>query len=385
MKQFYLKCLLLGIFSLTGISASAYDCKVDGIYYNLDKTAKTASVVYYITKYSGAVTIPSTITNNGTNYNVTSIGSSAFQDCSDLTSVDIPSSVKSIGSYAFSGCSGLTSINIPSSVNSFGEGAFIGCSSLTSIEIPNRVTSIGYQAFYGCSSLFSVSIPNRVTSIGYQAFYGCSSLTTIVIPSRVTSIEPLAFSNCSSLTSVNIPSNVTSIKEGVFWGCTNLESVYSEITNVFSINAFEEGCDAVLYVPNGMVDTYITTSGWNVFKDIIEMDPALMNTSLLLSCNSKGSITINGTTIFTNKIGSVDILEDAENTLVFTPKENCKLEQVCFNGFDITTSVENNTLKAVIPAKSQMVVMFSKQGDMNSDGKIDISDVVSLVNMILGN
>jgi hypothetical protein len=31
-----------------------------------------------------------------------------------------------------------------------------------------------------------------------------------------------------------------------------------------------------------------------------------------------------------------------------------------------------------------MVVMFSKQGDMNNDSKIDISDVVLLVNMILG-
>ena len=69
---------------------------------------------------------------------------------------------------------------------------------------------------------------------------------------------------------------------------------------------------------------------------------------------------------------------------LFTLKANCKLEQVCFNGFDITTSVENNTLKAVIPPKSQMVVMFSKQGDMNNDSKIDISDVVLLVNMILG-
>ncbi len=140
----------------------------------------------------------------------------------------------------------------------------------------------------------------------------------------------------------------------------------------------------MLYVPYGKKLTYTQTPGWNVFKDIKEMDPAIMTTSLLLSCNSKGSITINGTTVFTNKIGSVDILEDAENTLVFTPKENCKLEQVCFNGFDITTSVENNTLKAVIPAKSQIVVMFSKQGDMNNDGRLDISDVVSLVNLILG-
>lgn len=178
---------------------------------------------------------------------------------------------------------------------------------------------------------------------------------------------------------------MTSIGQYAFYGCSSLESVYSEITNVFSINAFGEGSEnATLYVPNGKKLTYIQTSGWNVFKDIIEMDPALQNTSLLLSCNSKGSITINGTTVFTNKIGSVDIFEDEENTIVFTPKANCKLEQICINGLDITNSVENNTLKTVIPAKSQMVVSFSKQGDMNNDGKINISDVVLLVNMILG-
>jgi hypothetical protein len=199
----------------------------------------------------------------------------------------------------------------------------------------------------------------------------------------VTNIGGQAFYSCSGLTSVTIPNSVMSIGDGAFENCTNLESVYSEITDVFSIDAFGLS-NATLYVPHETRLTYIQTPGWNVFKEIIEMDSAPQFISLLLSCNSKGSITINGTTVFTNKIGSVDILEDAENTLVFTPKENCKLEQVCFNGFDITTSVENNTLKAVIPAKSQMVVMFSQQGDVNGDSNIDISDVVSLVNMILG-
>ena len=54
------------------------------------------------------------------------------------------------------------------------------------------------------------------------------------------------------------------------------------------------------------------------------------------------------------------------------------------NGLDVISSVENNTLKAVIPVNSQMNVIFSKQGDMNNDGNIDISDVVSLINLILG-
>ena len=58
---------------------------------------------------------------------VTSIGYSAFYNCSGLTSIVIPNSVTSIGDYAFWGCSGLTSITIPNSVTSIGEGAFSGC------------------------------------------------------------------------------------------------------------------------------------------------------------------------------------------------------------------------------------------------------------------
>jgi len=164
-----------------------------------------------------------------------------------------------------------------------------------------------------------------------------------------------------------------------------LTSVISNITNVFNIDlSVFSGCEnSILYVPNELVGTYKSRVGWNVFKSIVDVDSHLR--PLQLSCNSKGNLTINGTTEFTNKIGYIDILDNSENTFVFTPKKNSKLEQVCLNGFDITPSVENNTLKAVIPAKSQMVVTFANEsGDMNNDGIINISDVVLLVNMILG-
>ena len=105
---------------------------------------------------------------------------------------------------------------------------------------------------------------------------------------------------------------------------------------------------------------------------------------MTIACNTKGKVLINNETIFTNKIKDVEMNEEEENIFEFFPNEGCKLEQVTLNGLDIISSVENNMLKAVIPAKSQMVVMFSKQGDLNNDGNIDISDVVSLVNMILG-
>ncbi|MBO4412440.1 MAG: leucine-rich repeat domain-containing protein, partial [Clostridia bacterium] len=64
----------------------------------------------------------------------------------------------SIGDSAFDNCTGLTSVTIGSSVTSIGDSAFDNCTGLTSIEIPNSVTSIGEYAFYYCTGLTSVTI-----------------------------------------------------------------------------------------------------------------------------------------------------------------------------------------------------------------------------------
>ena len=163
-----------------------------------------------------SITIPNSMIN---------IEKSVFQNCSGLTSVIVGNSVISIGEYAFYGCSGLTSITIPNSVTSIGEQVFYGCSALTSITIPNSMTSIENQAFYGCSGLTSITIPNSVTSIGEQVFYGCSALTSITIPNSMTSIGNQAFDGCSGLTSITIPNSVTSIGGGAFYQCSALASV----------------------------------------------------------------------------------------------------------------------------------------------------------------
>ncbi len=98
--------LILSLFS--SFSALAYDCKVDGIYYDLNNDDKTASVTYmglYTSDnkdaYVGNIIIPESITYSGTTYSVTSIGDNAFWGCSGLTSVTIPNSVSYIGKYAF--------------------------------------------------------------------------------------------------------------------------------------------------------------------------------------------------------------------------------------------------------------------------------------------
>ena len=156
---------------------------------------------------------------------VTSIRSGLFQDCSGLTSVTIPSGVTNISEYAFKGCSGLKSVNLPASVATIGDSAFQNCSGLTSLEIPAGITRIGIFSFAYCSGLKNLKIPSGVTEIGDNAFFGCNGLANVTIPNTVTSIGSQAFYDCSSLTSVTIPSSVTSIGDEAFASCTSLSVV----------------------------------------------------------------------------------------------------------------------------------------------------------------
>ena len=101
-----IKSFLLALFAQLIVNTTlAY--KVDGIYYNLNGTNKTAEVTYKDYKkpsYSGDVVIPETVTYDGQTYSVVGIGKEAFYDCRGLTSITIPNSVTTIGDGAFSGC-----------------------------------------------------------------------------------------------------------------------------------------------------------------------------------------------------------------------------------------------------------------------------------------
>lgn len=204
---------------------------------------------------TGHVSIPSTLGG----VKVTRIGAAAFRDCTNMTSVTIPTSVKSIEIGAFSGCKGLTSIDFPEGLKSIGWNAFSGCAGLKSVTIPANVDNIMKGAFSNCdelrqinfsadnpkyasvdgvlytkdmtqlvqcpAGLASVTIPESVTVIGDQAFDGCRRMTTVTIPSGVTSIRGSAFKGCTGLTSVTIPQKVHSIGWLAFAGCHGLASV----------------------------------------------------------------------------------------------------------------------------------------------------------------
>ena len=191
---------------------------VDGIKYSLKDGA--ATIVRQPKTLSGKIVIPQSVTYKNVDYNVTTIGKSAFYDCSALTSVSIPGSITTIENYAFYNCTALTEIffnaencNDLSSASS-GNYAFANAgkeSSGIKVVFGKDVTKIPAYLFrpYSYSSDYVPNITSMefeensiCTEIGAYAFYNGSYLTSIVIPNNITKIGNSAFYRCSVLTEI---------------------------------------------------------------------------------------------------------------------------------------------------------------------------------------
>ena len=165
-----------------------------------------------VTGYSSAattehtLTIPKTVTIDGSSYTVTAIAKDAFKGASLCTAVTIPDSVTAIGEAAFNSCAKLVSVNIstdsgnisdcllPPALETIGSSAFKACTKLaTPIVIPSTLDTLPYGVFYDCHAIPSLTISEGVSKIEGEVFYRLGdtskSITTITMPSTLTDYD----------------------------------------------------------------------------------------------------------------------------------------------------------------------------------------------------
>ena len=264
----------LGCVNLTDINVESDNTKYssqDGVLFNKDKTT---IVCYPAGKTETTYTTPES---------VTSIGSSAFYDCSSLTSVTIGNSVKSIGNYAFGMCSGFTTLTIGSGVENIGTNAFTNCPIETLAYNSNYVGSI-FRSTFPYADIKTINIGDAVTSIDDGTFQNCTHLTSLSIGSGVETIGTDAFKNCpietltynsniagakldglTTLKTVNIGDAVTTISNGAFRNSTGLTdiNVSADNDNFCSIDGvvFSKDKKTLIRYPAGKSGSYTIPDG----------------------------------------------------------------------------------------------------------------------------
>ena len=223
----------------------------------------------------------------------TTVGNSAFYECSSLESVDLPNA-NSFSIFAFRNCTSLKTINAPEVTKFNGwEGAmFYGCGSLSEVNfpkltnvpretfrecrnlvkanLPSAVGSVSTCAFYNCKSLYDLDMPN-ITAIDLSGFYGCSSLKKAIFP-KATRMEGESFRHCSSLEIIDT-SLLTAINgyrqfEGCKLNALILRNTATVCTLVESYTFLNSGIGkgtGWIYVPSSLLNRYKSATNWSAY------------------------------------------------------------------------------------------------------------------------
>ncbi|MGN0599543.1 MAG: fibronectin type III domain-containing protein [Oscillospiraceae bacterium] len=199
------------------------------------------------------------------------IQKSAFEFCSGLKEVNFTNKdavVDQIGKYAFDLCSSLESITIPSGTAYINFKAFANCSELETVIFEGGVTNgegsggIDEKAFPECKKLKEVRFRKSdavVDCIGEKAFQNCFALKKINLPSGTVCIKEGAFSNCKVLTSVTVPADTKLEGKGVFGYMNGHDNHY--VASVFAVNQYEFNDDYGYFLADGKTPIYILVSG----------------------------------------------------------------------------------------------------------------------------
>ncbi|WP_299125914.1 leucine-rich repeat domain-containing protein [uncultured Winogradskyella sp.] len=311
------------VFFVTDTYSNSLRCSVT--------STNTVSIILGSTINNINVDIPASVSNGGSTYNVTEIGSNAFSG-TIVSSVNIPNTITSIGQSAFLNTN-LASVVLPSNLVNIDNYAFQG-NQLTELTIPSNVTNIGIGAFRSNNSLTTVTclatIPPSITTANnsndtfYDGFTGNRSDIDLIIPSGTTGAyvtDPGAlwtgFNSVTELLNVGdtfivdyityevtsvAPDNVEAIDYDMTGGtvvdipATVSYSVTNYNVTSIGLGAFQSNQLTSVTIPNSITNIKDGAFNNNPFTSIIIPESVTNIGSLAFAVNYLNTIVVLGTT-----------------------------------------------------------------------------------------
>lgn len=172
-----------------------------------------------ISEINNEVVIPSRVND----IDVIEIGDKVFADNLFIKKLVIPESVKSLGNKMCYGAKNLEEVVLPNNITVIPDYAFENCSSLTNINIPTSLVQIRANAF-SQTALKEFIAPESLKEIWLYAFKDAKELRNVELK-NVTEIGDMVFENCEKLESIVIPETLEEIGASVFGGCSSLQDI----------------------------------------------------------------------------------------------------------------------------------------------------------------
>lgn len=420
----------------------------DGVHYNVTSPTTVEVIAPTEGKYSGAITIPATVTNDENTFQVTAIAANAFQAAKQLTSVTLPlTNLTSIGSFAFNDCTGLTEFTLPECITSIGERAFYYCDKLQHLYVHSSdpdsydAGSMAFSSINRAGNVCTLHVPAGTTAAyaaGNSAFkgftqveeydkYDLSVAGTLVTSLNATNVlgDGTASYNATSKT-LTISGIITApdagtpcIKSGID-GLTINVSAQAELSATDNAIDLNGGNTTI----TGFSKLTVTVSSDDPLavaiiqkQGNIAIDHANISTKGMIYCHtgnmtvSDANLSVNGnlwswagylditnstvTLSGTGSIGGVGASLRIDNSTVIATNPNSSSSVI--NGWEDVT-LRNCSLftpkgghydtekKMLVDADGNSVsmVVISNGGDASGDGKVDEKDIISIIQYLLG-